>query len=297
MPGRDNTQDIPDILDALRGLRWPARNAVRSGIPGGHPSRLRGASAEFMEYRPYRQGDDTARIDWKLLGRTDRAFVRLSNDRAILSTTIVIDASASMDFPEGHLSKWNIARELAIGLASVARNGGDPVGLLVPHASRPIRVSPGARSSVLHEIMRELRGVSPGGSEPMADFISYAGKSAGRVVVISDFLGDSAEMLESVSRWVVAGREIHAVHVVADDELDPADTRALVGDPENDQHRRSLGPDTRPEYLRAFAKWRADIAHDWSDAGVAWNVVVTGSETTAHAVRRITDARVDGGQA
>ena len=43
------------LLDAVRGIRWPARSAVRGGIPGAHTSRLRGISAEFTEYRPYRQ--------------------------------------------------------------------------------------------------------------------------------------------------------------------------------------------------------------------------------------------------
>ena len=62
---------------------------------------MRGISAEFTEYRPYRQGDDLGRIDWKLFARSDRAYIRLSNDRAIFPTMIVLDASASMDFPVG----------------------------------------------------------------------------------------------------------------------------------------------------------------------------------------------------
>ena len=98
------------LLDAVRGIRWPARTAVRGGIPGSHTSRLRGISAEFTEYRPYRQGDDTRRIDWKLFARSDRAYIRLSNDRAILPTMIVLDASASMAFPVATNGKWMLSR-------------------------------------------------------------------------------------------------------------------------------------------------------------------------------------------
>nr|MDQ3081568.1 DUF58 domain-containing protein [Gemmatimonadota bacterium] len=75
--------EFANLLDTVRGIRWPARSAVRGGIPGAHNSRLRGTSAEFTEYRPYRQGDDLGRIDWKLFARSDRAYIRLSNDRAI----------------------------------------------------------------------------------------------------------------------------------------------------------------------------------------------------------------------
>src|SRR5918995_1856987 len=114
---RETAPDYAAILDSVRGIRWPARSAVRGGIPGAHTSRMRGSSAEFTEYRPYRQGDDLRRIDWKLFARTDRAYIRLSNDRAILPTTVVLDASASMAFPVESLAKWNLAAQLAIGLA------------------------------------------------------------------------------------------------------------------------------------------------------------------------------------
>src|SRR3990170_6524434 len=111
--------DYGSLLDSVRGIRWPARTAVRGGIPGAHTSRMRGTSAEFTEYRPYRQGDDTARIDWRLFARSDRAYIRLSNDRAILPTMIVLDASASMAFPVETNAKWVLSSQLAIGLAAV----------------------------------------------------------------------------------------------------------------------------------------------------------------------------------
>src|SRR5436190_23973306 len=106
----------PSVLDAVRGLVWPARRKARSALPGAHVATTRGASAEFIEYRPYRQGDDPKKIDWKLLGRTDRVFVRLSPERAVLPTMLVLDASASMAFPSNTLLKWSIASRLALRL-------------------------------------------------------------------------------------------------------------------------------------------------------------------------------------
>src|SRR6476469_2795355 len=127
----DSYNKFAPLLDAVRGIRWPARSQVRGGIPGAHTSRLRGISAEFTEYRPYRQGDDPRRIDWKLFARSNRAYIRLSNDRAILPTMIVIDASASMVFPVVTLGKWKLSAQLGVALGAVARNSGDPVGLVV----------------------------------------------------------------------------------------------------------------------------------------------------------------------
>src|SRR5437660_3131869 len=106
------------LLDAVRGVHWQARRAVSGALAGVHASKVRGTSAEFTEYRLYRQGDDPRRIDWRLLARTDRAYLRLATDRATLPTTIVVDASASMRFPVTDRAQWRFAVEIAVGLAA-----------------------------------------------------------------------------------------------------------------------------------------------------------------------------------
>jgi len=88
------------LLDAVRGVRWPTRRRATGATIGAHRSRLRGSSSEFSEFRPYRQGDDPRRVDWRLLARSDRAYVRLTTDRATFRTSMIVDASASMAFPQ-----------------------------------------------------------------------------------------------------------------------------------------------------------------------------------------------------
>src|SRR3954465_7012630 len=119
----EKVQGDSSVLDAVRGLVWHARRKARSALPGAHDATTRGASAEFVEYRPYRQGDDPGKIDWKLLGRTDRVYVRLSPERSIRPTMLVLDASASMAFPTATRAKWTAAGRLGLGLAAVARHG------------------------------------------------------------------------------------------------------------------------------------------------------------------------------
>jgi uncharacterized protein (DUF58 family) len=279
------------LLDAVRGIRWPARSAVRGGIPGAHTSRLRGISAEFTEYRPYRQGDDTRRIDWKLFARSDRAYIRLSNDRAILPTMIVLDASASMAFPVSTNAKWMLAAQLGVALGAVARNSGDPVGLVVAQEEEPLLLAPRMRRSVTLEIIRAVSGTRPSGSAPLAPSVSIAAQYGGRLVIVSDLLGDAAELLTVASRLVAAGREVHAVHVIAAEEIDPPSDAAMVSDPETPSLRRALTGETRDSYLAAYAAWRDQIAHEFSDAGVGYTTAIVGEETPDHLIRRITAPR------
>ena len=283
--------DFAALLDSVRGIRWPARFAVRGGIPGAHTSRMRGISTEFTEYRPYRQGDDLGRIDWRLFARSDRAYIRLSNDRAILPTMIVLDASASMAFPVATSAKWRLASQLAVGLAAVARSSADPVGLVIARDEQSVQLQPRTRQGVIHEMIRAIDDTTPGGAQPIAPAFTAASRVSGRIVLISDFLGDADELLSHVGRAVAGAKEVHAIHIVAPEEIDPPRETLLVSDPENAHIRRPLTGDARDVYLVAYSAWREKVAHDWSDAGVSWSLAVVGEEAPDHLIRRITAPR------
>jgi hypothetical protein len=90
---------------------------------------------------------------------------------------------------------------------------------------------------------------------------------------------------------VAAGREVHAVHVIAPEEIDPPREAAMVSDPEASDVRRALTGDTRASYIVAYSGWRDRIAHDFSEAGVAYSTAVVGDETPDHLIRRITAPR------
>jgi len=273
------------LLDAVRALRWPARKRAPAGLAGEHLSRVLGASAELTEYRAYRQGDDPARIDWKLLARSDRVFVRLSQERTVLPTTLVVDASASLAYPASTSEKWHYARLVTLGLAAAAHRGGDPVGLAVATTGGPRRLPHRTRRGVVHDVARVLAEVVPAGSPPLAPLVAEL-RTPGRVVIVSDFLGDGDALLAAAARLGAGGREVYAVHVVHAHELDPPRHPALVLDPEQPELRRPLTDETRTAYLRAFGEWRKALADAWRRTGASYTEVVT-AEPPAHVVRRI----------
>src|SRR5262245_52966066 len=228
-------------------------------MPGAHHSKLRGTSAEFTEYRLYRQGDDPRRIDWRLLARSDRAYIRLATDRAILPTTIVIDASASMAFPMTTRAKWQRAQEIAIGLAAVVHGDGDPVGVALQEEEGRIRVlPPRSRRGVVSEIARVVDGADPEGLAPLASIVAAA--RTPRIAIITDLLGDADELLRVARVHIVAGGEVHLVHIVAREEIDPPRRAMLAADPEAPSLHRLLADAKRPGYDRAFAEWGWEIA-------------------------------------
>lgn len=272
------------MLDALRGVSWPARFATRGATAGTHKSRLRGSSAEFTEYRAYRQGDDPRRLDWKLLARTDRAFVRITNERATLPTLFVLDASASMGFPAPGAGKWAGAVALSVGLASIAHAAGDPIALAV--AGRTVRRVPfRARQGAVTEMARSLEQVEPGSTAMLAPLLRQPGR-AGRIVVLTDLLGDADATLRAARQLLGAGVDVVLVHLVAPEEIDPPASTVLAEDPEAPSLRRPLTPLTREAYRDRFAAWRQEVARDWTLAGARY-LLVRSDEPPEGAVRRI----------
>jgi uncharacterized protein (DUF58 family) len=274
------------LLDQVRGLRWRARRASRTAVPGIHPSRVRGTSAEFTEYRPYRQGDDLRRIDWKLFARSDRAHIRISEERAVTPTYIVLDATASMAFPEEAVSKWTTAQQITVALTAVAHSGGDPAGVMVSGHPRAV-MQPRTRRGVIAEAIRILHSVEVGGDAPLAPSIATAARFAARVAIVSDLLGDLDDTLRIARELIASGRDVHVVHIIATEEVDPPSRFSVVMDPEAGELRRSLSNDTRDGYTRAFAAWRSDTAARWLASGASYRTVVVGHEPVAHTVRRI----------
>jgi len=281
------------LLDAVRGVHWQARRAVTGAPAGTHHSKQRGTSAEFTEYRLYRQGDDPRRIDWRLLARSDRAYIRLATDRAILPTTIVLDSSASMAFPVVTQAKWQTAREIAVGLAAVVHGDGDPVGVVVHDERGVVRMlPPRTRRGVVNEIARVIDTASLDGGEPLAPALSAV--RSPRIAIITDLLGDADDLLRAARVHIVAGGEVHLVHVVAREELDPPRRTMLAADPEQPILQRVLVDTTRRGYDIAFAEWRAEMARQWRAAGAAYITVIT-DELAPHAVRRIAEPPAFGG--
>jgi len=101
-------------------------------------------------------------------------------------------------------------------------------------------------------------------------------------------LGDADDLLRAARVHIVAGADVHLIHIVAREELDPPRRTMLAADPEEPGTQRLLSDATRRDYDRAFGEWRSDVAHQWRASGASYTEVVT-SEPASHAVRRIAE--------
>src|SRR3954471_8432251 len=88
----------PALVEQLNHLQVSARSVVEGSITGAHRSPLKGASVEFRQHRFYVPGDEPRRLDWRVLGRTDRPYIKEYDEETNLRCAILLDRSGSMAY-------------------------------------------------------------------------------------------------------------------------------------------------------------------------------------------------------
>lgn len=195
-----------------------ARSLVAGVRHGRHRSLARGGSAEFYDYRAYTPGDSIRLLDWRLLGRSDRAYVRRFTQESRLDLTLIVDATESMwfsGFEGAGPSKVRRACELSAALALIAARSGDRVGLIVARSSVPDVVPSSAGAFGAERVIDALERLLEEGARPSQ-------RGAGAIVagLASRRGASSSAMLSAID---AARRTLHrgGVVVVLSDGLDP----------------------------------------------------------------------------
>src|ERR1043165_5871610 len=88
----------PRTLARVGSLDLRARLIVEGLMTGMHRSPYQGASVEFAQHRQYVAGDDIRHVDWKVLAKSDRIYLKQYLEETNLQLILVVDASESMGF-------------------------------------------------------------------------------------------------------------------------------------------------------------------------------------------------------
>jgi len=130
----------PRTLAKISSLELRARLIVEGVMTGSHRSPYQGISVEFAQHRPYTPGDDIRHVDWKVLARADKVYLKQYQEETNLQLILVVDASESMGFGSlklesdvagGKWTKYDHAISLAASLAYMAVHQADSVGLAI----------------------------------------------------------------------------------------------------------------------------------------------------------------------
>ena len=285
----------PEVLAGIADLELVARIIVGGLVSGLHRSPFHGYSAEFSQYRHYRQGDDLKYVDWRLVARTDRVYTKQFRETTNMVSAIVLDTSASMAFPPSvarafrpadavrtpraltnePLTKFRYAVIAAAALAHLISGQGDAIGLLAgdrfiaPRAGRPhLRALLGVLSVL------GARGVWSG-----ADTVRRAAERLNRrglLIVFSDLYDDEERMFGELRRAARMGHEIVLFQILSRDEIELPYRRDLeLADLETGRAVAMNAGLARRDYKEAMAafleRWRSSAGAE----GFQYSLIVT----------------------
>lgn len=198
--------ETPALLAHSADLELVIRHVLAGLGHGIHAGRERGAGVEFSEYRAYAPGDEWRRVDWKLLARADRYYVREAERDSHVATWLVLDSTASMAEPSRRvdgLSKHWYARTALACVAAIAQRQGDAFGLLVICNGKVefTQASRGPRH--LQRVLAALQRAAPSGELPDADTLRaslHFARSQSMVFAASDTLDWPSPLSEALVR-------------------------------------------------------------------------------------------------
>jgi uncharacterized protein (DUF58 family) len=213
----------PELLGRIGSLELLARAVVEGFISGMHRSPFTGFSTEFTEYRQYHQGDDLRYLDWRLLGRTDRYFIKKYRADTNTQCHLLIDTSASMSYASGAVTKLQYAQFLAASLAYLLNRQQDSVGLVAFDQTVHTHVPARNRTGHMRTIFGHLSNLKAGNETKLTGSLHQLAEALTRrgiVVIISDFYDEPDRLKDAFQHLRFKGHDLIAFQILDQNELD-----------------------------------------------------------------------------
>jgi uncharacterized protein (DUF58 family) len=260
----------PALLAQTNDLDLIIRYVLAGLGHGIHAGRERGAGVEFSEYRAYAPGDEWRRVDWKLLARADRYYVREAERDSHVAVWLWLDATASMAEPSlamPNVDKLWYARTVLACLAAVAQRQGDAFGLVVLSNGR-VNFTPAARGPrQMHRVLAQLSRTEASGQLPQADTLRaslHFARSPSLVFAVSDFLDFPSPMTEALLRLRHMQHDVRALCLQTRAEAEASfPVNKAYRDPEQGDGLYRFGPEAREEYRRRRDEHFTALKADW----------------------------------
>ncbi|PKN72830.1 MAG: DUF58 domain-containing protein [Candidatus Cloacimonetes bacterium HGW-Cloacimonetes-3] len=204
-------------LIRLNKFQLSAKSVVEGFLVGLHKSPYHGFSAEFSDHRQYNPGEPLKDMDWKVLAKTQRYYVKRYEEETNLRSYILLDHSKSMFYASGKSSKIEYAKRLTGALAWLMISQKDAAGLYTFNTKITSALPPKAIRSYTSQIFGRLMELQP---EDKTDVliplhqIAELIRKRSLVVLISDLLDDPDKILSALKHFRARHHEVLVFHIV-----------------------------------------------------------------------------------
>lgn len=270
----------PDTLSRAEPLGLFARRVVEGYRVGEHRSPFNGFAIEFSQHREYSPGDDPRHLDWKILGRSDKYYIKQYEQDTNFVAHLLLDGSASMSFGSGSVSKIQYARGLVACLGFLILQQRDAITATI-FDDRPRETFQRTDSlGKVHQLCTQLTGFTPGRPGNLrACLQDYAARLTARgiVIIVSDLLDAPADLLQALRRLSLTRSEVIVFQVLDHEEIQfPLDGNIRFIGLEDDTRLQTNPADLRKSYLKAFNDHQHAVRRACEQCGVHYTLCDTG---------------------
>ncbi len=256
------TESYLDPLAISRGenLGILARKVVEGYRVGEHRSPFKGFAIEFAQHREYTVGDDPRHLDWKVLGRTDRYYIKQYEQDTNLVVQILVDGSESMNYGGGKMTKLHYAKAMAACIAYLILLQRDAAAVSLFDSETREYIPRTDSLGKIHHIMTRLARFESNEKTNLGvalGDIARIAKARGIIVVLSDLFDDEEGFERGLQQLRFGGHEVIVFQVLDPDEIEfPFKGRVEFIGLEGGPTLETSPADIRKSYLREMEAMR-----------------------------------------
>ncbi len=270
----------PSIISKINSLELRARLVVEGFMVGLHKSPYHGFSVEFIQHRPYMQGDSLRDVDWKVYGKTEKFYIKQYEEETNLRSYVLLDVSKSMQFSSGNnVSKLEYASTLAAALSYLMMKQQDAFGLTL-YSDRIVQyLPPKATKSYLRQILKSLVSVKASDTTNTAACLNSVAekiKRRGLVIIISDLFDDIDSVISALKHFSYQKNEIIVFQILDPIERNFAFGRdAIFKDMESEEELTTQPYQIQKAYKLAMEEFIGKIKSECLNSKIDFNIIET----------------------
>ena len=264
-----------EIVNSIKGLELISRVVVDSYLAGLNRSSKVGMGQEFSQYRSYEPGDDLRLLDWKMLARSSRYYIKQSEIETNISVQFILDTSRSMLHKEEKLTKLDYARVLVAAIGYLAHSQGDALGLFTINDERVHTLYPKVEKRHFNRFLNHLVDADAQGRWPQVPGLEHLHnrRRKSMTIFVSDMYAHDNELFEFVKGQKNPRNEVMVIHLAGANELQLNYPAAVsLEDLETGKRIKLNTKEVRSQYIRSITDYHTHLSQLMLEHGIGYHL-------------------------